>query len=264
MVPLGVYAYRGQGKAEWELHSAAPRLLVKEYGDSIVTEADLRQLYIDYHRDTLIRSARTRGFGVELGRSLNDWELLAKLQHFGTPTGLLDFSWSPLIVLWFACEDPEHDGTVFMVDTGDPLYAVQLQTDTEHHDLASVLSGPEGAQQISYWEPAASGDASTRILRQRSLFIVGRPLVHVDNSRIKALRIAQEDKTQLLTELKALDIDQESLFLDVQGFARAIQRRHLPDLPDRTPVAHVQSANRFYQQEKYEEAIHHYTKPKPR
>ena len=255
-VPLGIYAYRGQGRAEWKLHSAATRLLVREYGDSITAEAEFRKLYVDYHRDTLIGSARTRGLGVEIGRRLNDWELLAKLQHFGAPTGLLDFSWSPLVALWFGCEDPENDGKLFMVDTGDPMYAAQLQTDTEHHDLASVLSGTQVAQQMSYWEPAASGDASTRILRQRSLFIVGRPLVHVDGRTIKALRIAQEDKNQLLAELKTLDVDQESLFLDIHGFAEAVQRRRLPDL---TPVAHVRTANRFYQQGQYEEAIHHYT-----
>ena len=137
------------------------------------------------------------------------------------------------------------------------MYAAQLQTDTDHHDLASVLSGTQVAQQMSYWEPAASGDASTRILRQRSLFIVGRPLVHVDGHMIKALRIAREDKNQLLAELKTLDVDQESLFLDIHGFAGAIQRRRLPDL---TPVAHVRTANRFYQQGHYEEAIHHYTR----
>ena len=87
--PLGIYAYRGQAKAEWKLYSAATRLMVREYGDSITAEAEFRKLYVDYHRDTLIGSARTRGFGVELGRRLNDWELLAKLQHFGAPTGLL-------------------------------------------------------------------------------------------------------------------------------------------------------------------------------
>ena len=96
--PLGIYAYRGQAKAEWKLYSAATRLMVREYGDSITAEAEFRKLYVDYHRDTLIGSARTRGFGVELGRRLNDWELLAKLQHFGAPTGLLDFSWSPLVL----------------------------------------------------------------------------------------------------------------------------------------------------------------------
>ena len=256
--PLGIYAYRGQGKAEWKLHSAATRLLVREYGDSITSdETEFRKLYVDYHRETLIGSARTRGFGVEIGRHLNDWELLAKLQHFGAPTGLLDFSWSPLVALWFACEEPDNDGELFMVDTGDPLYAAQLQTDTEHHDLASVLSGTQISQQMSYWEPSASGDASARILRQRSLFIVGRPLVHVDGRMIKALRIAQGDKNQLLSELKTLDVNQESLFLDIHGFAGAIQRRRLPDI---TPVAHVRTANRFYQQGQYEGAIHHYTR----
>ena len=37
-------------------------------------------------------------------------QLLARLQHFGAATGLLDFSYSPLVALWFACEDPSPRG----------------------------------------------------------------------------------------------------------------------------------------------------------
>ena len=79
----GIYGYRGQKDSEWPLHSAATRRLIEEHGDDIVRDPDFPQLYINYHRETLIEPGRTKGFGSESGRRLSDLELLAKLQHFG-------------------------------------------------------------------------------------------------------------------------------------------------------------------------------------
>ena len=56
--------------SEWELHSAATRRLIDEHGLDIVRDPDFPQLYINYHRETLIEPARTRGFGSESGRRL--------------------------------------------------------------------------------------------------------------------------------------------------------------------------------------------------
>ena len=35
----------------------------------------------------------------------NDFDILAKMQHYGIPTRLLDFTTNPLIALYFACTD---------------------------------------------------------------------------------------------------------------------------------------------------------------
>lgn len=37
-------------------------------------------------------------------RNLSDFDILAKMQHYGLPTRLLDFSLNPLVSLYFACE----------------------------------------------------------------------------------------------------------------------------------------------------------------
>ena len=106
----GIYAYRGQEDSQWPLHSAATRRLRIEYGDDVLHRADFRDKYRKYHRETLVEPARARGFDVEQGRTVSNLQLLAKLQHFGAATGLLDFTWSPLIALWFASQEPECDG----------------------------------------------------------------------------------------------------------------------------------------------------------
>ena len=117
----GIYAFRGQQDCDWPLHSAATRRLIKEHGQEALDDPDFAQSYIGYHRDVFLEPARTRGFGHELGRRLTDIELLAKLQHFGAATGLLDFTWNPLVALWFVCEDYSIDGKLYAINTNDPL-----------------------------------------------------------------------------------------------------------------------------------------------
>ena len=253
----GIYAYRGQPNAGWLLQSGATRRLVEEYGRSITQDPEFAELYIDFHRDTLLEPARARGYGVDSGRTLSDLELLAKLQHLGAATGLLDFSWSPLVALWFACHDPDNDGKLFMVNTNDAVSVVRLTNDIAADGLRAVLTGARSSARISYWEPAAGGEAAHRIVRQRSVFIIGGPLVGDDDRMVSGLLIPKHDKKQLLAELAVLDFHHESLFFDVYGFAQASQWRRVPDL---TADAHTRRANRFYQRGEFEEAVAHYDK----
>ena len=255
--PDGIYAYRGQQDSEWRLHSAATRRLIDEHGCAIIRDPEFPQLYINYHRETLIEPARTRGFVSESGRRLSDLEVLAKLQHFGAATGLLDFSWSPLVALWFACEDTTHDGKLFVINTNDAIRVSRVFSDETAQVLTAVFLGAAGPPHLSYWEPIVSGDASARILRQRSVFIIGRPLLPVDPDILSGIVVPKEDKEALRLELQTLDFHQESLFQDVYGFAQASHRRPVPPL---TPQAYQRLGNRHYQQGEYPEAVGAYNK----
>ena len=253
----GTYAYRGQQDARWPLHSAATRRLIEEHGDGIMVDPDFPQLYFSYHRETLIEPARTRGFGTEPGHRLSDLQLLAKLQHLGATTGLLDFTWSPLVALWFACQDLAQDGKLFVVNTTDAIRVAKISSDETVQDLSTVFLDTTHLPDLSYWEPMTSGDAAARILRQRSVFIIGRPFVPVDNGLIGEIVIAQGDKHLLQLDLETLDFHEESLFQDIYGFAQVSNRRPVPPL---TPEAYQRRGNRYYQQGDHTDAIVAYSK----
>ena len=218
---LGVraYAFRGQGNALWPLHSAATRRLRRHRGEGIQNSPEFPSLYLDYHNSTLIAPARTQGLGVELGRELSDLQLLAKLQHLRAATGLLDFSWNPLVGLWFACEEPDAEGNLFVINLNDPIQVAMVSKDDVEQQASRLFLPEEGSPSMAYWEPTASGDASARILRQRSVFVIGRPKMPEDSSIIAEIIIAQEDKDELIRELGLLDVSHRSLFLDAHGFA---------------------------------------------
>ena len=252
----GIYAYRGQSRAEWPLHSAATRRLIKSLGDGALNAPWFTKVYIDYHRETLVDAGRTRGFGVEAGRDIPDLQLLAKLQHFGAATGLLDFTWNPLIGLWFASRESESAGKLFVVNVNDPIHVAKVSSDPERQTIDAVFSRVDNEPGLLYWEPMWSGDAMPRILRQRGVFIIGRPLIPNDGQIIREIEISKDDKTSLLEEVALLDISVSSLFPDIYGFASS----EATTAPIRvgTPQFYLVQGNQHLQAGNYKKAIDAY------
>ena len=252
----GIYAYRGQSRAEWPLHSAATRRLTKSLSDGALNAPWFSKVYIDYHHETLVDTARTRGFGVEAGRDIPDLQLLAKLQHFGAATGLLDFTWSPLVALWFASREPDSDGKMFVVNATDPIHVAKLSGDPERQTINDVFSRAANSPGLLYWEPMWSGDAVPRILRQRGVFIIGRPLLPTDGQIIREIEVSRVDKASLIEELRLLDISESTLFADVYGFSSlegVAASAHVS-----TPQFYLIKGNQHFQAGYFEEAIDAY------
>ena len=255
----GIYAYRGQEDSQWPLHSAATRRLRIEYGDDVLHRADFRDKYRQYHRETLVEPARARGFDVEQGRTVSNLQLLAKLQHFGAATGLLDFTWSPLIALWFASQEPECDGQLFIVNTSSTVEMSLVSSDEKEQDVETIFSSADNSPPLSYWEPMLSGDAMSRILRQRSVFIVGRPLMPTESELIKKIQIDKGDKASLLHDLELLDVSRRSLFQDIYGFSES-EGVESPLRQIRDPNVRLLQGNQSYQRGDYLKAIEAYSK----
>lgn len=93
--------YRGQASTEWALKPSGFRQFF-----SVSHEVHLR--------DWKHRASR---FASPLPRDDVEWLILA--QHYGFPTALLDWTSSPLVALFFACESDKHldiDGCVWWVN----------------------------------------------------------------------------------------------------------------------------------------------------
>ena len=102
-------------------------------------------------------------------------ELLAALQHYGSPTRMLDLTFNPLIALWFAVETvPKDDGDygrVFAIDVSGRLVARQDASLPDPWWLRiEPRSDTEWTTQSWIWRPPP---IEPRIVRQEGCFLLG-------------------------------------------------------------------------------------------
>ena len=252
---LDTYVFRGQCDAGWPLRSSTTRRLntsgVENGGPDFLAE------YLDYHSSLLDRARRVMPYG-DKDQSSASLQLLAKLQHFGAATGLLDFTHSPLVALWFACDEPSHDGKVFFLRKELP-HTSYVPPELEEGDIVNVLSkanDPTGPDYL-LWEPTVEGDAALRILGQRSIFVIGRPTI--DTRHVHAVVIDAADKEKLRRELEQLDVSERTIYRDLVGFCR-LERADTPYVPPTTAPAYLRQGNSAFGRGKYLESIDAYSR----
>lgn len=219
-----VRMWRGQSDDRWLLDSAAYRRLRLSKSD------DRMEWHVSCYEKHLLENAKHRGFGRLDGRNLSDFELLARLQHHGAATRLIDATRSGLVGLYFACSgNLERAGMLFGIHSdhlgggeGKPL---ELSYDEATKSIANY-------DHPQTWEPPF---VSARIAAQHSQFLYsaikpGLPhgsLALKESQCILAIRIPAQDKPHYLKMLSAnFDITHLSLFPDIDGFGTANGTSH--------------------------------------
>ena len=252
------FAYRGQKNEKWELESSALRRLRQlDVAPYVLDSSRSQKKLLAYHRDELLDPARTAGFGIEDGRELTDLELLAKLQHFGAATGLLDFTWNPLVALWFACQPAEEEdvsGTIFAVNLNDQQQFRRVSYDrSKKKSRFEELLSAERTPTPLVWEPIINSEAKARIIGQSSVFVIGQP--HIPAEVVNEIKIRASDKPAFRRHLgEHLGITDLTLFRDAYGFSSV----NGPKSPIRRALlaeTALNRGNRLHQQQDHEGAI---------
>lgn len=215
-----VYMWRGQGNVEWAIHSAAYRRLARQ-GRSRVDERRMRTYEME-----LLRSARHKGYGNEDGRRLADFEVLAKLQHHGAATRLIDFSRNMLVALWFACNsERDKTGLLFGLHSRSLLGE---EGEAEERSYDEIFVRGKSDTGATTWEPPA---VTKRIAAQSAQFIYSavsndNPMGSLDFDRdydaFLPVAITPNAKQAFRILLEGtFDVRQLTLFPDLDGFCNA-------------------------------------------
>lgn len=214
-----VFMWRGQSDADWPVHSGAYR---RHLADK---QSPPSRISLKHYENYLLGKARHRGFDIIDGRRLCDLELLARLQHHGAATRLVDFTRSALVALYFACaENPLTTGALIRFHThylggheGEP-------DESSYDDLEEEL---QKIEHPATWQPTG---VSPRITVQRSQFLFSRIAddprgsLQIDKASdsFRVIGVSPKIKGICLDFLRsACDIHRTSLFPDLDGFAAA-------------------------------------------
>lgn len=167
----------------------------------------------------LMEKVRSIGHDQKDGKKLSDLNLLAELQHFGAATCLIDFTYSALIALWFACQKEsgkeEENGKVVVLrsDGLKPLKEVDHDM-SENENIDYFFATDDMGRYPRYrWQPQHQNN---RIIAQQSVFVFGAAPIKAEYQ----CKIAASQKVEILKALEDVSgITGERLFADFYGYA---------------------------------------------
>jgi len=184
----------------------------------------------DYERELLL-NAQHQGYDYDNGRKLSDLELLAKLQHHGAATRLVDFSRNMLVALWFACNSERNKTGLLLGIHWGGISGFEGRPETRNYDAIFGRGDPKQSDEVmnspKLWH---SPVVSKRIAAQSAQFLYSTvinedagSLVFVKNAKfLKLIAITPELKERVLVLLEnVFDIRQFTLFPDIDGFCYA-------------------------------------------
>jgi hypothetical protein len=230
------FAFRGASSAEHTLSSSLVRLARGH--------ADAQRLEL-----ALLRNFRKYAHG-EVPRQDSIWDWLALGQHRGLPTRLLDWTYSPLVALHFATDDPETfdvDGVVWCVnfieankrlprrlrrileDEGSDTFTVEmLNAFKTLREYDALRREPF----VVFMEPPA---LDRRILNQLALFsLMSSATAGLDDwleahpQLCRKVRIPAAIKWEIRDKLDQANVNERVLFPGLDGLSRWLARYYTP------------------------------------
>ncbi len=216
--PEKSYLYRGQENETWRVTSSAYRRLVS--GAETAKEeheqgSDFLRLLCQNYLIEIIDEIKLRYPSTY--RDLSALECMAHLQHNRVATGLIDFTFSPLVSLWFACTDENTNGKVIVLENNSEKIKEIATIEQLQQDLEVLF--PVDQEKWYLWSPTLDNQVveTQRMIIQQSVFLFG--LLEVDSEMIAQEIIIHSDaKVNIRTALEKMGISEKTLFSDLLGF----------------------------------------------
>jgi hypothetical protein len=212
--------FRGHADCEWAL-----------------TPSLFRAPYKLEHESALLNRFRQNALSLLSYRPEKSWEWLFLMRHHGCPTRLLDWTESPLVALYFACQsNPKHESKDGHLWCLSPTALNEQMGITGSHpgDIPAFGHGPyldEFMPEKIFTpgirrQPAAALAPREigRMVSQQSVFTIhhqrAEPIeAYGDKQHLWRLRIPAPKKEHIRSQLAVLGINRLSIFPDLESAA---------------------------------------------
>lgn len=218
------WIYRGQSDYTWELNTSIERLFDKgiTLGQRYYIKLgkltfDKRSRYESKLLDEFIRTAHL--YIDSLPKKKNALEWLSIMQHYGVPTRLLDFTYSPYIAAFFAVESGESDAAIYA------LSAREFDKADKAEELVNSLKDHKAV----VFDPAMNNE---RLLAQQGLFLFPNTHKRAMNEIIREMElekdaylkiiISSEMRKEAFIELKKMNITSTTIYPGLSGFCKSL------------------------------------------
>lgn len=159
----------------------------------------------------------------------NSLEWLSLMQHYGAPTRLLDFSYSPYIALYFAIRNTNNDAAIFCIKHKELIK--KDKTPSENIGKKFIMNSEKNLNNtiLMPFEPSYPNE---RLYMQQGLFLVPNSLNFSHSEILNGygnddfffkIKIAPCAFQSIITELQKMNITAINIFPGFEGFCKSYE-----------------------------------------
>ncbi len=196
--------YRGQASCKFDLISSIGR--IKDYSVEVEKKlfVEFRKRYIQFTSNII---------NTDLG-------LLIMAQHYGLPTRLLDWTFNPLVALYFACEKED--------DIDGKVYSIPLNTSYDLEELGDLTLSIDKILMTEKCKYIVPNYTEARYSNQKSLFLLcaspHRKFTFADTKTVYLIK--HQAKQSILKQLSVLGIDKTFIFPRLDNVSKDIMYKN--------------------------------------
>jgi hypothetical protein len=230
------WIFRGQSNFSYGLKTSIERMF-EEFGNLNISKTSIELGLVErFQREA-------HHYGIANLDFLNIPEWISLMQHYGAPTRLLDWTYSPWVGLFFAVMDlkKENDAALWIVNWNEidskanEVVKKIFQKDcnvTSINDFIEIINSGDGVIKLNSFKQ------NQRQIIQQGTFLFP---INIDKSfeenmfngipngmRIK-LRLKSKIKSEVIKKLYRMNITYTTLFPGIEGFSKSLNHLHYID-----------------------------------